>query len=59
MRNEKKNESKKKAINATRKSDDGRHPEFETPSQRRNRDGKGRGKSGSDGGSVMGRGSNH
>lgn len=36
-----------------------RNPEFETPSQRRNRDGVGRGPSGSDGGSNKGRGSNH
>ena len=36
-----------------------RQPQFETPSQRRNRDGIGRGPNGSDGGSNKGRGSNH
>ena len=59
MRNEKKDLPKKKSVNAIQKGEEGRHPEFETPSQRRNRDGKGRGKNGSDGGSVLGRGSNH
>jgi hypothetical protein len=55
----KKNVPEKKGVNAIQKNDPGRHPEFETPSQRRNRDGQGRGKSGSDGSSNMGRGSNH
>ena len=59
MRDDKKNTSTKKPVNANQKSEEGRHPEFETPSQRRNRDGHGRGKSGSDGSSNMGRGSNH
>jgi hypothetical protein len=36
-----------------------RQPEFETPSQRRNRDGEGRGPNGSDGSGNRGRGSNH
>jgi hypothetical protein len=59
MRSPKKNTPQKKGVNAIQKNDPDRHPEFETPSQRRNRDGRGRGKSGSDGGSIMGRGSNH
>lgn len=57
MRN-KKNDHKKK-INAPVQTGQERHPEFETPSQRRNRDGQGRGQNGSDGGSTKGRGSNH
>ena len=36
-----------------------RNPQFETPSQKRNRDGLGREHNGSDGGSTKGRGSNH
>ena len=51
--------SSKKNISAQLKQPEQRHPEFETPSQRRNRDGIGRGPSGSDGGSNKGRGSNH
>jgi hypothetical protein len=48
----------KRVENSTPKEED-RHREFETPSQRRNRDGVGRGPSGSDGSPVRGRGSNH
>ena len=56
MRNKK---SSKKNIEQPVKQTEQRHPQFETPSQRRNRDGIGRGPSGSDGGSNKGRGSNH
>ena len=59
MREDKKTGSKKKKVNAARKGEEERHPEYETPSQRRNRDGIGRGPSGSDGASTKGRGSNH
>ncbi|MBA2745398.1 MAG: hypothetical protein H0U44_04155 [Flavisolibacter sp.] len=58
MRN-KKNDDAKKLVNSTQKNQEGRIPEHETPSQRRNRDGVGRGPNGSDGGSNRGRGSNH
>jgi hypothetical protein len=54
-----KKKNNKKTVSAPVKSTAERHPEFETPSQRRNRDGVGRGPNGSDGGSVKGRGSNH
>ena len=57
MRNNKIIANKKK-VNASATREE-RNPEFETPSQRRNRDGKGRGQNGSDGGSTKGRGSNH
>jgi hypothetical protein len=57
MRNKK--ETERKGVNAIQKNEPGRVPAFETPSQRRNRDGQGRGKNGSDGGSTRGRGSNH
>lgn len=56
--------AKKKQASHTKKPDvlketgEPRHPEFETPSQRRNRDGVGRGPNGSDGGSRA-RGMNH
>ena len=59
MREGKKNTPVKPGVNSVQKGEESRHPEYETPSQRRNRDGKGRGKSGSDGSSNMGRGSNH
>jgi hypothetical protein len=49
----------KKPVSNPSKPQSQRHPEFETPSQKRNRDGVGRGPSGSDGGSNKGRGSNH
>lgn len=48
----------KKPVSAT-PNKQRRHREYETPSQQRNRDGVGRGPSGSDGTSNMGRGSNH
>jgi hypothetical protein len=56
MRQEKKTHASKKKADTTRKSDERRHPEFETPSQRRNRDGIGRGPSGSDGSNPKGMG---
>ena len=59
MREEKKNVRNKRGVNSTQKGEEGRHPEFETPSQRRNRNGQGRGKNGSDGSPNGGRGSNH
>ena len=59
MPRSKKEPAPKKGVNAIQKNEEGRHPEFETPSQRRNRNGLGRGKSGSDGSPNMGRGSNH
>ena len=57
MRNKKKNHK----INTTSpvKQTEQRQPQFETPSQKRNRDGIGREHAGSDGGSNKGRGSNH
>lgn len=59
MRGAKKTVAGRKGVNAIQKGEPGRHPEFETPSQRRNRDGKGREQNGSDGGSNQARGSNH
>lgn len=56
MRERKNNE--RKTVNSKPPRSE-RNPEFETPSQRRNRDGIGRGPSGSDGGSTKARGSNH
>jgi hypothetical protein len=59
MRKEKTNTPEnEQRVNSTRKNAKGRHPEFETPSQRRNRDGLGRGQNGSDGDRQI-RGSNH
>ena len=57
MREEKKKPGKRVEDSTPRANE--RHREFETPSQRRNRDGMGRGPSGSDGSPVRGRGSNH
>ena len=57
MRNKKPDHKKQIAVTSKEKVE--RNPEFETPSQRRNRDGIGRGPNGSDGGSSKGRGSNH
>lgn len=57
MRNDKK-KPEKRVENAASKNEN-RHRQFETPSQQRNRDGVGRGPSGSDGSPVRGRGSNH
>ena len=57
MRKKKENTSKKVSANA--KQTEQRQPQFETPSQKRNRDGLGREHIGSDGGSNQGRGSNH
>ena len=57
MRDKKK--ENKKTIAAPANGREERQPQFETPSQRRNRDGIGRGPVGSDGGSNKGRGSNH
>lgn len=57
MREEKK-KPVKRVEDSTPKAEE-RHREYETPSQRRNRDGLGRGQSGSDGGSVRAKGSNH
>lgn len=56
-----KNEKKKtgKLINAASKKERVRHPEFETPSQKRNRDGLGREQAGSDGTNVRGIADNH
>lgn len=56
-----KNEKKKtgKLINTASKKERVRHPEFETPSQKRNRDGLGREQAGSDGTNVRGIGDNH
>jgi hypothetical protein len=53
---------KKPAKQSTKKPKSGkeaRTPEYETPSQRRNRDGEGRGPNGSDGSGNRGRGMNH
>jgi len=58
MKGKEKSVEKTKVNSSQGKSGD-RHPEFETPSQRRNRDGVGRGQSGSDGSANKGRGSNH
>jgi hypothetical protein len=57
MRNDKKKPVERVESSTPKKEN--RHREFETPSQRRNRDGVGRGQSGSDGSPVRGRGSNH
>lgn len=59
MRNNKKNNEKNKMINPASKTERIRHREFETPSQQRNRDGLGRGQTGSDGGPVRGEDSKH
>ena len=59
MRNEKKKAIKNKIINPASKTERERHREFETPSQRRNRDGLRRGQTGSDGGPVRGEDSKH
>ena len=55
---QKKSANKKTAASPSKQTEQ-RHPEFETPSQKRNRDGVGRIHAGSDGGSNKGRGSNH
>ena len=57
MKRKEKRETAK--VSRTRGKEEPRNPEFETPSQRRNRDGVGRGPSGSDGSANKGRGSNH
>jgi hypothetical protein len=57
MRNDKKKPGKR--VENTAPKIENRHREFETPSHQRNRDGVGRGPSGSDGSPVRGRGSNH
>lgn len=57
-KNKKNSAANEQRVNSTRKNAKGRHPEFETPSQRRNRDGLGRQQSGSDGENQV-RGSNH
>jgi len=49
MRKEKNAPISKKGVNAIQKGEKGRHREFETPSQQRNRDGLGREQNGSDG----------
>jgi hypothetical protein len=49
MRKEKNASTPKKGVNAIQKGEKGRHKEFETPSQQRNRDGLGRAQNGSDG----------
>jgi hypothetical protein len=49
MRKEKKEPAPKKGVNSIQKGEKGRHKEFETPSQQRNRDGLGREHNGSDG----------
>ena len=59
MRNEKKRNQKDKLINPASKTKKIRHREFETPSQQRNRDGLGRGQTGSDGSPVRGEDSKH
>lgn len=57
MRNKK--SDNKKNIASPAKQAEQRNPQYETPSQKRNRDGLGREHAGSDGGSNKGRGSNH
>ncbi|MGE5520209.1 MAG: hypothetical protein ACM3VS_09815 [Candidatus Dadabacteria bacterium] len=47
------------SIDKAQKQKDKQSPEYETMSQRQNRHGKGRERNGSDGGSNIGRGSNH
>ena len=59
MRNGRKKAIKNKTINSASKTEKERHREFETPSQRRNRDGLRRGQTGSDGGPVRGEDSKH
>jgi hypothetical protein len=49
MRKQKDEPAQKKGVNAIQKGEKGRHKEFETPSQQRNRDGLGREQNGSDG----------
>jgi hypothetical protein len=49
MRKQKDEPASKKGVNAIQKGEKGRHKEFETPSQQRNRDGLGREQNGSDG----------
>jgi hypothetical protein len=49
MRKEKRDTPPKKGVNSIQKGEKGRHREFETPSQQRNRDGLGRGQNGADG----------
>lgn len=58
MRKENTTTTEKKPVSTT-PNKQRRNREYETPSQQRNRDGIGRGPSGSDGSSNMGRGSNH
>jgi hypothetical protein len=55
---QKKSDNKKNTSRPSKPTEH-RNPQFETPSQKRNRDGVGRIHVGSDGGSNKGRGSNH
>jgi hypothetical protein len=59
MKARKKQASHSKKKETLKETGETRHPEFETPSQRRNRDGVGRGPNGSEGGGGQARRMNH